>query len=297
MLAKGLVPLALAVPLALRFRWIRDLLQVRAWCSRLLVIALPWYMLCYAAEWASYSSTSSLFGITWSVSPPERTATYAALVVLPASDCPPCMLPWMSAAAAHDSARKSWYRRPAPPLPAVVGPLRTRAVFGFRRINCPGYVLPLLPAAGGARGLGAGRFGRRSNLVGSPRAPGLLIAFPIAAPLLPAAVANEWSAAPHARLRLDLVDAARSAGGVCGFWKRAASGLAAVLVVTAATAIGLTYLKVRCEPEMERIATAPRPRAAGRRSSGQTCASARCKRDQEYGLEYYLGTLLPSLRS
>ena len=32
--------------------------------------------------------------------------------------------------------------------------------------------------------------------------------------------------------------------------------LAAVLVVTAATAIGVTYLKIRCEPEMERIATA-----------------------------------------
>jgi 4-amino-4-deoxy-L-arabinose transferase-like glycosyltransferase len=188
--------------------------------------------------------------------------------------------------------RKIWYADPRRRF-LLWWALFGLVLFSASANKLPGYVLPLLPALAALAALGLDELADARIWLAA--CAGLLIAFPIAAPLLPAAVANEWSAAPQPAFdwtwMMPLVPLA-------AVWILESRGqrLAAMLVVTAATAIGVTYLKVRCEPEMERIATA---RALARQVAahpGAVCLAA-IKRDQEYGLEYYAGTPLPSCQA
>ena len=138
--------------------------------------------------------------------------------------------------------------------------------------------------------LGARRDGGRAGLAGS--CASLLVVFPIAAPLLPAAVANEWDAAPKIAFHWTWLLPAVPLGR-CSCWTRRGRRLAAVATVVCATAAGLTYLKVRSEPEMARIASARELAAEARLHPGEVCAGD-LKRDWQYGLNYYAGTVLPS---
>ena len=107
---------------------------------------------------------------------------------------PALMLPWTPLLLLPLVRGRAWYREP-----------RRRfllAWFGFGLVlfsasanKLPGYVLPLLPAAAVLVALALDEIEDARGWLLACAA--LLIAFPIAAPLLPAAVANEWSAAPR----------------------------------------------------------------------------------------------------
>jgi 4-amino-4-deoxy-L-arabinose transferase-like glycosyltransferase len=283
-LAKGLVPLALAAPLALRVRWIRDLLRPRVLLP-FLVIALPWYMLCYLRNGPLFLNE---FFVRHHL---ERFTSGALQHTQPwwfyVPRLPALMLPWCPLLLLILQ-RRSWYAEPRRRF-LLIWVLFGLVLFSASANKLPGYVLPLLPALAALAALGLDELADARTWLAT--CAGLLIAFPIAAPLLPAAVANEWSAAPHPAFDWTWLTPLVPLAAV---WRLEGRGrrLAAVLVVTAATGIGLTYLKIRCEPEMERIATA---RALARQAAahpGAVCLGE-IKRDQEYGLEYYLGTPLP----
>jgi hypothetical protein len=151
-------------------------------------------------------------------------------------------------------------------------------------------VLPLLPALAALMGLALDEAADARWWLAACAL--LLAAFPIVAPILAAAVANEWSAAPRLAFHWTWLAPAIAAAAV---WRLESRGkrLAAAVTIAAGVAAGFSYLKIRCEPEMARIATARALAAeAGRKAGGVCLESAR--RDWQYGLNYYLGTVLPS---
>jgi hypothetical protein len=119
----------------------------------------------------------------------------------------------------------------------------------------------------------------------------LLVAFPITAQVLPAAVMNGLSRAPR-----PVFDAVWLApGGVALLaWLLEARGkrVAAVLAVAAGAAVGIGYLKTLATPELDRSVSARGLwRQIGGRA-GEVCIG-NVKRDWEYGLNYYSITPLP----
>ena len=147
-LAKGLVPLVLSVPLLWcgRRRW-RDLLRLSVW-GTFLIVAAPWYLLCYLRNgsvflwtffWEQhferFTSTSLAHGQPW----------WFYLPVLAAS-----VMPWT----------------PALPLlfrKALYGDTRRRFLllwlvfglifFSLAKNKLPGYLLPLMPPAAALMGM------------------------------------------------------------------------------------------------------------------------------------------------
>jgi 4-amino-4-deoxy-L-arabinose transferase-like glycosyltransferase len=284
-LAKGLVPLALAAPLALRVRWVRDLLKPRV-VLPFLVVALPWYWLCYARNGWPFIEEFFVrhhFGRFVSAELQHVRPWYFYLPWIPA-----LLLPW-TPLLLLTVRRGGWYREPRR-LFLLLWVAFGLALFSASTNKLPGYVLPLLPALAALIGVALDEAAEARWWLAACAV--LLVAFPMAAPVLAAAVANEWSAAP--RIAFDWTWLT-PAVAVAAVWRLERSGrrLAAVAVVTAAAAVGLTYLKVRCEPEMERIATA---RALARKAApraGELCLEG-VRREWQYGLNYYLGAAVPS---
>jgi 4-amino-4-deoxy-L-arabinose transferase-like glycosyltransferase len=164
------------------------------------------------------------------------------------------------------------------------------AMFSASTNKLPGYVLPLLPPLAALAALALEELeDARGWLAGCAA---LLVVFPIAAPILPAAVANEWSAAPRIAFHWSWLLPAVPVAAVVALEARGRR-VAAVLAIACSVAVGLTYLKVRTEPEIARLATARKLAMEVRRHSGEVCSGA-LKRDWQYGLQYYLGATLPS---
>ena len=119
----------------------------------------------------------------------------------------------------------------------------------------------------------------------------LLVAFPITAQVLPAAVLNGLSRAP--RPVFQAVWLAAVAVALLA-WLLEARGkrVAAVLAVAAGAALGIGYLKTVATPELDRSVSARGLwREIGGRA-GDVCIG-NVKRDWEYGLNYYSVTPLP----
>jgi 4-amino-4-deoxy-L-arabinose transferase-like glycosyltransferase len=294
-LAKGLLPLVLAAPLAQRLRWFRDLLQ--PWVvAPLLAIALPWYVLCYARNGAVFLHE---FFVVHHL---ERFTTGGLQHVQPwwfyLPMVPALLLPW------------------APLLPAVVQGREWReprrlflllwAGFGLIFFSAstnklPGYLVPLLPAMAILMALGLER-GRGES---GPRAGSirpllavcalLLAVYVVAGPLLPAAIANEWASAPRMAFHWTWMLPLLPAGAV---WMLDARGkrLAAVAVIAVGAVAGVAFLKITAEPSIDRTATA---RDLGRevaRHPQAVCLEG-IRREWQYGLNYYAGTSLPDCRT
>jgi 4-amino-4-deoxy-L-arabinose transferase-like glycosyltransferase len=282
-LAKGLVPLALAAPLALRVGWARDLLRPRVLLP-FLAVAAPWYVLCYAQNGWAFVDEFILkhhFG---------RFASGALQHVQPwwfyLARFPLLLLPWMPLLAL--AALGGGWRDPRRRFLAVW------VVFGLLLFSAsanklPGYVLPLLPGVAALAALALEQ--AKDARVWLASCAALLVVFPIAGPVLPAAAANEWTAAPRIAFHWSWLLPAIPIAAVLALEARGRR-IAAVLTIAVAVAVGLSYLKVRSEGEMGRIASARALAAEVRRHPGQVCAGA-LKRDWEYGLHYYLGAVLP----
>jgi len=157
----------------------------------------------------------------------------------------------------------------------------------------PGYLLPLLPAAAALMGLALDEAEVEAAHVGPLLAccGVLLVAFPMAARMLPAALAAGLSKAPlpafQARWLL--------AGGVAAAaWllESRARRLAAVLVIAAGATVGTVYLKRVAAPELDRTVSA---RALWRGISAradEVCID-QIERNWRYGLNYYSVAPLP----
>lgn len=283
-LAKGLVPLALAAPLALRIGWARDLLRPRVLLP-FLAVAAPWYALVYAHNGSAFVDEFFLkhhFGRFASGALQHVRPWWFYLPMLPL-----LLLPWLPLLPLA-AARGGW-RDPRRRFLAV-WVLFGLALFSASTNKLPGYVLPLLPALAALAAIALDELKDARGWLAACAA--LLVIFAVAAPVLPAATANEWGAAPPIRFHWSWLLPAIPVAAVVileGRGKR----VAAVATIACGVCIGLSYLKVRSAPEMARIASARGLAAEVGRHPGQVC-SGWLKRDWQYGLHYYLGAVLPS---
>jgi 4-amino-4-deoxy-L-arabinose transferase-like glycosyltransferase len=283
-LAKGLVPLALAAPLALRAGWARDLLRLRVLLP-FAAVAAPWYVLCYSQNGWAFVDEFFLrhhFGRFASGALQHVQPWYFYLKIMPL-----LMLPWLPLIGLL-LARGGW-REPRRRFLAV-WVLFGLTLFSASANKLPGYVLPLLPPLAALAALALEELeDARGWLAGCAA---LLVVFPIAAPILPAAVANEWAAAPKIAFHWTWLLPAIPVAAVLALEARGRR-VAAVLTIACSVAAGFAYLKVRAEPEIARIATARGLALEVRRHEGEVCVG-QLKRDWQYGLRYYLGAALPS---
>ncbi|MBS1853789.1 MAG: glycosyltransferase family 39 protein [Acidobacteria bacterium] len=282
-LAKGLVPLPLAVPLLLG-RPIREWLRPRAILPFFLV-AGPWYALCYLRNgWPfihEFFVVHHFSRITSGALMHVQPKWYYVPVLIGA------LLPWT----------------PLVFLPASGEALRDRrgrfllawglcvVVFFSIAVNkLPGYILPAMPALAAWIAL------RLEDARGSARwllaACGFLtVAFPIAARLLPVALLSGLSRAgrPH----FEPVWLAALAAGVLAFeLDRRGRRLAAVAAIAASVGLGVLELKTAAAPAIERTVSARPLWREIAPLGGQVCLGD-VKRDWDYGLAYYAGSPLP----
>jgi 4-amino-4-deoxy-L-arabinose transferase-like glycosyltransferase len=285
-LAKGLVPLFLAAPLAMG-RHVRDWLRWRVVLT-FCVVALPWYALCY---WRNGWAFIHEFFVVHTFS---RVTSGALMHVQPVWFYLPVLvvglLPWTPLVGLLG--KRAVYRDRRRVFLAVWA-LVVLAAFSIPLNKLPGYILPMMPAVAALMAVALDELGdARWWLAGCAA---LLVAFPITALVLPAAVLNGLSHAPRPALQAAWLAVAGAAACVAALaWMLEAGGrrVAAVLTVAAGAAVGIAYLKQVATPQLDRGVSA---RGLAREidgRAGQVCVG-KVKRDWEYGLDYYLIAPLP----
>jgi len=279
-LAKGLVPLVLAGPLACRRR-LRDLLRIRVVIA-FLVIALPWYLLCYLRngwEFLSVFFWQHHFARYVSGGLMHVQSAWFYIPVFVAG-----MLPWapllilLPRRAAWNDPRR---------LYLLLWVLWGLVFFSLSANKLPGYILPLFPAAAVLMALGLEEIADARPWLAACAL--LLVAFPVAAQTLPMAVADGLShaALPH----FDWMWLLPLAAAAAVWFLRDRRVAAAATIAICATA-GVVYLKTATVPEVDRLASA---RGIWRRieaRSSHTCV-ADIQRNWRYGLNYYSVQPLP----
>jgi len=153
----------------------------------------------------------------------------------------------------------------------------------------PGYILPLLPVAAALLALGL-EASRRAGIVLACCGL-LLVAFPVMAPILPAAIASGLSKAPFPAfhpLWLSPVAVAALA------WMLDAHGrrLAAVFAIACGAAMGVFYLKRTAMPEVDRLASSRQIWQEVAGEAGDVCVE-NILRNWRYPLNYYSTMPLP----
>ena len=282
-LAKGLVPLVLAVPLLYRARLFRDLLRPRV-VAPFLAVALPWYLLCYRAngwEFIRVFFVEHHFSRFTSDALQHPQPWWFYLPVLVAG-----MLPWSPLLALV--ARRAGCRDPRR-LFLLALLLFGLAFFSASTNKLPGYLLPLLPAAAALMALGLEESSSPGALLAGCAL--LLAAFPVAVPVLPAALASGLSRAPLPAFHWTwLLPAAVAVAA----WLLARAGkrATAVLVVTVAAAAGVGFLKRTALPEIDRSVSARMLWRQIADRAAETCVDP-VRRSWRYGLNYYSVVPLP----
>ncbi|MGH9671637.1 MAG: hypothetical protein ACRD44_00515, partial [Bryobacteraceae bacterium] len=285
-LAKGLVPLALAAPLLWfgRKRW-KDLIVP---ALVMLVVAAPWYLSMSARHGASFLADffwKHHFQRVTSDSLQHVEPFWYYIPVLLAG-----LFPW--------TPLLLWGRlssRQPAPRPALLF-LLTWAVFGFLFFSIPtnklpGYLLPILPPIAALLGV---------RLDNSPRARWLLIpcalllaAVPVIAAILPAAVADGLGKAESPGLQLAGIGIAAGLGLVVWDLLRRRRTVAAWTLVALSSIGAVIYIKETAYPSLDASVSS---RGAMRRLALRpaTACSEDLERGTVYGLSYYLGEALPS---
>jgi 4-amino-4-deoxy-L-arabinose transferase-like glycosyltransferase len=284
-LAKGPVALVLAAPLCLRFRGARDLVRPRV-VVPFLAVALPWYLLCYLRNgnvflrdffvvhnFQRFTSNALMHVQPWWFYLPVLAG-----LLLPWS---PLLLLLGRRAACRDPRRLfllAWL---------VFG----MVFFTAATNKLPGYLLPLLPAAAALMGLALHEAQAAHAGPWLACCALLLVAFPVAARMLPAALATGLLKAPLPAFQAVWLLAV---GVVAAVWLLEGRGrrLAAVLAIAAGAAAGAVYLKFVAAPELDQTVSA---RALWREISAranEVCVG-QIERNWRYGLNYYSGRPLP----
>jgi len=283
-LAKSGVPLVLMLPLAWwGRRRIGDLLRPRV-VLPFLVVALPWYVACYWRNGMPFLRelfVKQQFQRLTGVADHQQHFWYYLPVLLG------LLLPWTPLALLL--VRRTLYRDPrrAFLLALVVWGV---VFFSISPNKLAGYMLPLLPAAAALMGVALAEAENPRPLLACCAA--LLLAFPIAAQVLPYAVESGITHAPWPKL--SAVWTLPLAFGVLAWSLDARSRrLAAVFTLAAAAGAGTIALKWQAGRELDRRASARQlwrqisPRAA------EVCV-ANLTPGVQYSLNYYSVTPLPA---
>jgi 4-amino-4-deoxy-L-arabinose transferase-like glycosyltransferase len=284
-LAKGLVPLALSLPLLWAGRKrLKDFLRPLP-LAIFFLTAAPWYILCalrngpaflteffWKHHFDRFSSGVDLHKQDW----------WFYLPVIVAS-----LFPWSPTLFALF--RRECYRDAGRRF------LLLWLVFGFVFFSAsagklPGYLLPLYPALAALVGLALDQM---KNARWVLAASGLaLAAIPVIGNILPAALANLPS--PGVLAGWDLRFAIGCAALGAGVWWLEKSGKrgAAMAVLCAASVSGVFYLSVTALPEVDRQVTARPLWREIEADSASVCVDD-IHRNWRYGLNYYSVTPLP----
>jgi 4-amino-4-deoxy-L-arabinose transferase-like glycosyltransferase len=309
-LAKGLVPLVLALPLlfcavrkgrpspaakttgarSLLHKWLGRLSDLISWrvAAPFLIIALPWYVLCYVRNGRAFLEVffwQQQFGRFTSPALQHSQPWWFYIPVLLAG-----LLPWTPLAALV--ARRGNWGDPRRVF-LLVWVLFGLLFFSLAVNKLPGYVLPLLPPLCALMGINLDAE-RESGwapaaLIGVCAL--LLVLFPIAAHILPEAVASGLRRA----LELPLEWTSLLPVGIAVLvWMVARHGrrLTAVFMVAATATAGILWLKATALPEVDRqdsVRSLWREIEARR---AEVCVHT-VNRDARYGLNYYSDGPLP----
>ncbi len=283
-LAKGLVPLALTLPLAWcgRRQW-KDLLRPRV-VGTFLIVALPWYLLCYLRNGAVFLRTffwEQHFGrfVSGSLAHGQPFWFYAPVVVA-------ALMPWTPALLLL--ARRTLYSDARQRF-LLLWPIFGLVFFSISRNKLPGYLLPLLPAVAALAGVALAE-ARRARWV-LPAAALCLMAIPMALPILPQALAGGISRAPLPAFHWTWFLPVLLALAVYAL-ERQGYRAAALAEMVAAVTVVVIAMKIVELPVIDRADSA-RPlwrEIAARR--GEVCVAS-MHRSWRYGLNYYSVTPLP----
>ena len=286
-LAKGPVALVLAAPLCLRFRNARDLARLRV-AAPFLAVALPWYLLCYLRNGKVFLHDFFL------VHNFERFTSNALMHAQPWWFYLPVLagllLPWLPLVLLLG--RRAAYRDPRR-LYLLAWVVFGMVFFTAATNKLPGYLLPLLPAAAALMGLALGDAQPEAAHAGPWLAccALLLVAFPMAARMLPAALAAGLSKTPLPAFQAAWLLAV---GVAAAAWLLESRGrrLAAVLLIAAGAAAGAVYLKRVAAPELDRTVSARTFWREISSRANEVCVD-QIERNWRYGLNFYSGTPLP----
>ena len=278
-LAKGLVPLVLALPLmwAGRRRW-RDLLRPSV-LACFAAVALPWYLLCWIRNGTPFLRTffwEHHFGRFASGALQHTQPFWFYVPVLLAA-----LLPWTPVLALI---------RP----PKIAADPRRRFLlawllfglvfFSASANKLPGYLLPLLPAAAALAGIALAERGARGALAAV--AVGL-VAIPMGIRILPPALASGITRAGWPRPEWTWLAPLAMAAIVWRLEPRKA-----VALLTAATAAGVLWLKIAVFPAID-TAVSARPIWREIEPHRDDVCVAAMHRSWRYGLNFYSVTPLP----
>jgi 4-amino-4-deoxy-L-arabinose transferase-like glycosyltransferase len=286
-LAKGLLPVVLAAPLAIGWRGWRDVIRPRV-IAPFFIVALPWYVLCYLRNGYPFIDVFFIqhqFGRFVSGALQHVQPWWFYLPALAG-----LLLPWTPLLPL--AADRAGYRDPRR-LFLLLWVVFGLLFFSAAANKLPGYVLPLIPAVAALLGTALDRAQRPA--VWMSLCALVLVAFPLAIPVLPAAVADGLSRAPRPALGWTCLLPVAAAAAV---WMLEAKGrrLTATLLIAAGTAAGVAALKIADSAELDRLASARTLwNAAGGRAS-EICVGE-LRRNWQYGLNYYAGTSLPSCKT
>jgi 4-amino-4-deoxy-L-arabinose transferase len=283
-LAKGLVPLALTLPLIWcgRRRW-RDLVRLPV-TGAFLIVAAPWYLLCYLRNGANFFRTFFWEQhveryISGSLAHGQPFWFYAPVLAA-------ALMPWTPALLLL--ARRALYRDARRRF-LLLWLLFVLVFFSFSKNKLPGYLLPLAPAAAALMGIALAEAQRARWVL--PAAAICLIAIPAALPMLPDALAAGISRAPWPAFHWTWLLPVALALGI--YWlERHGRRTAALAAMAVAVTAGVVALKRIDLPAIDRAYSA---RPLWREIAAQrdrVCVEA-MRRSWRYGLNYYSGTPLP----
>jgi len=283
-LAKGLVPLGLAVPLVMGRRF-QDWLRPRVVAPFLLVV-LPWYALCYLRN--GWTFVHEFFVVQHF----SRVTSDALMHVQPRWYYLPilvaALLPWTPLLAL--AANRSLWKDPSRKF-LLVWALWPVLLFSLALNKLPGYILPAMPAFAALLAIRLDESPRPGALLA---ACGLLtVAFPITSQVLPPALLNGLSHAPRPHLQATWLIAPAAAIAAWEFSRRRQT-LAAVGAIAVSVGIGVLQLKLEAAPVIDRNVSARVLWQEVKTRARQTCIVPGVKRDWDYGLAWYAGFRLPS---
>jgi 4-amino-4-deoxy-L-arabinose transferase-like glycosyltransferase len=284
-LAKGLVPLALAIPFAweARSKW-RGLLRWQP-VAAFFAVAAPWYVLCYIKNGAPFVQTffwEHHFGRYTSTALQHVQPFWYYIPVAAAA-----LFPWTPAATLLFSRRLYLDPRCRFLLLWLIFGL---IFFSVGPNKLPGYILPLVPPAAALAGIALAEAGRSARWVLAGVACLLCLVFPLAS-VLPQALAAglSRSSIPAWNFLWTLPIGLAAAVWYLEF-RRLRS--AAVFLLAAALTAAVIYLKLISFPEIDSISSARPLWRTIVSSPGAVCVEA-IPRNWRYGLNYYSIEPLP----
>ena len=280
-LAKGLVPLVVAAPVAwfARERWREAWKPVLA----MTLVAAPWYLGCYAANGWRFIEVFFLEHHFGRFASPELQHVQPPWFYVPVFLG--LLFPWTPLVFAvrpgEDAGRRF--------LVAWLG--FGLVFFSLSTNKLPGYLMPLLPAAAVLIGIALAEWDRAwIPLAGSGLLLGLV---PVVAAVLPAVLAEgglskvDLSAAPWGYSALGLV-----AAGLVVYREYTSTRGSTVLLIGLLAALGVIYLKRTVYPVLDAEVSARQFWRAISSKRGEIC-TGNLRRDWRYGLSYYAKRPLP----